>query len=96
MSAPCVRRGATIGHLVLNGTIAALSGRQLAAADVLSGTAGEIVGLAYVGDGTRSIAHAVFAGLGGRLLPNAGGGVVLVGTAGFVDCHVCTSFVIDR
>ena len=92
MPSTCTGDRATIGNHVLNGAAAAVSDREFSAADMFAGAASQVVGFADVGDGTVSITHPIHSRLGGRLLSSPGSGVVFVGTARFVDCHLITSF----
>lgn len=76
------------GDLVLDGTVGAGTGDQLAGADVFVGAPLEVVRLADVDDLAPVVTDAVLPGAGGGPGTGPGAGIVLGGTAGLVDGHV--------
>lgn len=80
--------GAAVGDHILDGAAAASADRQLSVSDVFPSAAGQIVGFAYIDNYPRAIPHTVLPRLGGRLLPNPRGGVVLEGPSRLVDGHL--------
>ena len=87
MLAAGVRRRSPIRNLVLDRTGGIVSGRELPAADMLTGTTGKVVGFTDVRDGTGIVSDSILAGLCWRFLSRLRGGIVLVRSSGLVDCH---------
>ena len=85
---PGGRGGVGGGNLVLDGTVGACAGDQLAGTDVLIGAPLEVVRLTNVDEIALTVADAVLAGTGRRLGASTCAGVVLGGAAGVVDGHV--------
>ena len=85
---PGSRGGVGRGDLVLDGTVGACAGDQLAGADVLIGAPLEVVRLTDVDDVAPIVTDAVLPGTGRGLCADAGAGIVLSRTAGLVDGHM--------
>ena len=85
---PGGRGGVGRGDLVLDGTVGAYAGDQLAGADVLIGAPLEVVRLTDIDDIAPIVTDAVLPGTGRGLCADAGAGIVLSRTAGLVDGHM--------
>ena len=79
--------GVCRGDLVLDGTVGACAGDQLAGADVFTRAASEVIRLTNVDEIALTVADAVLPGTGRWLRSDSGAGIVLGGAAGFVDGH---------
>ena len=84
---PGSRGGVGRGDLVLDSTVGACAGDQLAGADVLIGAPLEVVRLTDIDDIAPIVTDAVLPGTGRGLRSYSGAGIVLGGAAGFVDGH---------
>lgn len=85
---PGGRGGVCGGDLVLDGTVGACAGDQLAGADVFTRAASEVIRLTDVDDIAPIVTDAVLPGTGRRLRSDTGAGIVLGGAAGLVDGHM--------
>lgn len=84
---PGGRGGVGGGNLVLDGTVGACTGDQLAGADVLIGAPLEVVCLTDVDEIPLAVADAVLPGTGRGLRSDTGAGIVFGGATRFVDGH---------
>lgn len=85
---PRGRGGVGRGNLVLDGTVGACAGDQLAGADVFTRAASEVIRLTDVDDIAPIVTDAVLPGTGRGLCADACAGIVLGRTAGLVDGHM--------
>lgn len=77
--------GSAVSNLVFNGATASISAWEFAAADVFASSTRKIVCFTDIYDCSVTVTNAIFTGFVGRFDALSAGGVVFIGSAGFVD-----------
>ena len=87
VSTPGGGSGVGRGDFVLDGTVGACAGDQLAGADVFTRAASEVIRLTDVDDIAPIVTDTVLPGTGRGLRSDTGAGIVFGGATRFVDGH---------